>query len=74
MREVKLKLEDIAPERQLEEYKEKEGIQGDLEWHWDEDDRNFVISEKEGKECGKHECQLMYDDKNEFYYCPICEK
>jgi len=74
MRKIGLKLEDIAPKNQLERYKEKEGIQGDLEWYWDDDDRNFVISESKEKECEKHECQLMYDDINEFYYCPLCEK
>ena len=28
----------------------------------------------ESEKCKKHECQLMYDDMNEFYYCPLCEK
>ena len=73
MREIRLKLEDIVPKNQLEEYKEKEGIQGDLEWHWDENNRNFVVSEAGESECEKHECRLMFDDSNREYYCPICE-
>lgn len=74
MREIKDKLEKIVPSSQLEEVKKKSGVKKDLEWHWDGGDRDFIISEAERRECEKHECRLMYDDMNEFYYCPLCEK
>jgi len=74
MREIGLKLEHIAPKTMIEHFKERENINGEVGWRQGVKG-DVVIEEKPlAQTCEKHECRLMFDDMNEFYYCPLCEK